>query len=141
MEYANFNIKNFKGIKDVSIDLTRVPKPRIFTFVGLNESGKTTILEAIDFFRNDTEPQQSYRNIPKSKKSNFNESITITATLKLNDEDGEEISKYALENLGFTIKNKIGTIEVTKNWIYESKFKEFQNLWSIKISGTRKDEE
>ena len=47
MRYTKFEIQNFKGIKDLTIDLSKQPFNRIHTFVGLNESGKTTILEAI----------------------------------------------------------------------------------------------
>ena len=47
MIYTNFIIKNFKGISGSKIDLTN---NRIITLVGLNESGKTTIMEAISLF-------------------------------------------------------------------------------------------
>jgi AAA15 family ATPase/GTPase len=47
MRYVNFTIKNFKGIQLLTFSLENVPLSRIVTLVGLNESGKTTVLEAI----------------------------------------------------------------------------------------------
>lgn len=92
MRYKSFEITNFKGIEKIKIDLTKGPSQNIFTFVGLNESGKTTILEAINFFgygSEKVEPLQidaytssSYHNlIPMSKRDNFNSKIEIKATL------------------------------------------------------------
>ena len=49
MRYKRFQIKNFKGIKDTIVDLD-AGEAAVFPFVGLNESGKTTILEAIHSF-------------------------------------------------------------------------------------------
>ena len=50
MRYTRFVIKNFRGIMEASIPLTGHPASRIHTLVGLNESGKTTVLEAINSF-------------------------------------------------------------------------------------------
>ncbi len=47
MYYRNFEIENYKGIKEIKVDLSN---NRILTFVGLNESGKTTILASINWF-------------------------------------------------------------------------------------------
>ncbi len=50
MEFRSFRIENFKGIEKMTLDFTRCPKSNVCTLVGLNESGKTTILEAIWLF-------------------------------------------------------------------------------------------
>lgn len=50
MRYTSFEIENFKGIRSLRLDLDSTPKSQVYTLVGLNESGKTTILEAIDYF-------------------------------------------------------------------------------------------
>ena len=52
MKYTKFIIENYKGIPNVELDLTKKPNFNIFTLVGLNESGKTSLLEAIDLFKN-----------------------------------------------------------------------------------------
>ena len=46
MIYNKITINNFKGIKNIELNLEN---NRIITLVGLNESGKTTIMEAIKF--------------------------------------------------------------------------------------------
>jgi len=50
MKFTYFKFKNFKGIEDQTLDLSKSGGSNIYTLVGLNESGKTTILEAINFF-------------------------------------------------------------------------------------------
>ena len=48
VHYALFEIEDFKDVKQLRIDLDRPPGGPVYTLVGLNESGKTTILEAIN---------------------------------------------------------------------------------------------
>ena len=47
MYYTRFRIQNFKGIRDTTIKWAEQSKVAVFAFVGLNESGKTTILVAV----------------------------------------------------------------------------------------------
>lgn len=47
---SKFFLKNFKGIEQVEFDLTYRADCPVMTFIGLNESGKTTILEGISHF-------------------------------------------------------------------------------------------
>lgn len=46
MHYTQFRFKNFKGIEQMTLKLSGP----VTTLIGLNESGKTTILEAIFCF-------------------------------------------------------------------------------------------
>ena len=50
MELIKMKINNFKGIDQIEFDLSKSPRNNVYTLVGINESGKTTILEAINFF-------------------------------------------------------------------------------------------
>jgi AAA15 family ATPase/GTPase len=50
VRHTAFVVKNFKGINSIQLDLNDKPRSRIVTLVALNESGKTTILEALNFF-------------------------------------------------------------------------------------------
>jgi predicted ATP-dependent endonuclease of OLD family len=50
MRISKFEIRNFKGVSRTSIDISGVSPGNIGTLIGLNESGKTTILEAISHF-------------------------------------------------------------------------------------------
>ena len=54
MKYTKFVIKNFKGIRDTTINLQEIAGASVFALVGLNESGKTTLLEAIYSFSPDS---------------------------------------------------------------------------------------
>ena len=142
MKYQKFHIENFKGINKLDLDLNKHPNSKIFTLVGLNESGKTTVLEALDFFKNDEEPEKSYKFIPKSKKSNFNGSIKVQADFILEDEDIKTIKEYAEEELNFEIKTLSKEFSVTKRYGFESsKYKDQGNTWSIDIKGYRLTEE
>ena len=47
MYYTRFRIQNCKGIRDTTIKWAEQSKVAVFAFVGLNESGKTTILFAV----------------------------------------------------------------------------------------------
>ena len=104
MEYTHFAIKNFKGIQSLKFELSQKPHAPIFLLVGLNESGKTTILEALSFFyekiikekeltaRPDVAVDE-HTLIPKSQKDNFNGEISIEAGFFLGDSDEAELNK------------------------------------------------
>lgn len=126
MKFKSFRIQNYKGIKDITIDF----EPRganIFTLIGLNESGKTSILEAIASFNphlQDNDEQALYSNheektidpnklIPKNQKANFSDKISVSAILELSDSDiaflkqsiqnSDEYSGYEIDNLSKSI--------------------------------------
>ena len=109
MKFTKFRIKNFKGIEDVTINLTKSPNANIYTLVGLNESGKTTILEAINYFNpsisalelSGSEIKDYNSLIPISKRDNFNDEVYIEVTLKLEPEDLIKIDKFVIDNSDF----------------------------------------
>lgn len=99
MKYIEFEIKNYKGVgSTVKLDLKIKPETNIFTLVGLNESGKTSILEAINLLQNDKSNEDAHKMIHKSLKGNFNDSISIAATFELDDDDKALISKVIEKN-------------------------------------------
>jgi len=65
MRYLKFDIENFKGIESTSIDLNTQAN-KIITLVGLNESGKTSILEAINFLWKEYGESEKHKLIPKN---------------------------------------------------------------------------
>lgn len=94
MKYKSFTIKNFKGIENVVVEFSR---NRILTLVGLNESGKTTIMEGIELAYKlikgkslTTEALNSYR--PKGIE--FTGNIEITTKLELEQPDKERIQVF-----------------------------------------------
>nr|QNO44504.1 DNA replication and repair protein RecF [Methanosarcinales archaeon ANME-2c ERB4]QNO45003.1 DNA replication and repair protein RecF [Methanosarcinales archaeon ANME-2c ERB4]QNO45139.1 DNA replication and repair protein RecF [Methanosarcinales archaeon ANME-2c ERB4] len=140
MRFVDFKIKNFKGIKQLTINFDNIPEPKIYTLVGLNESGKTSILEAIDFFGNGQDVKDVHLLIPKSKISNFNDDISVKATISLDDVDINQIKDYAFDNLNFGITNDdFATISITKKLSFkDSKFDGINDLWSIELVGKEK---
>lgn len=113
MKYKSFSIKNFKGIDNLTIKLDRLPNARIFTLVGLNESGKTTILEAINAFQNP--PNDPNTLIPKSKRLSFTDNVTITVVVELDSADNKRIKEFAKKN-GYTLEGDIETITRTRTF-------------------------
>ena len=104
MRFTYFRFKNFKGISDQIITFTKNPSKKVFTLVGLNESGKTTVLEAINYFaykREDLESlgiekyliQDIHDIIPINMRDNFNGKISIEAGLEFDEQDVEQICK------------------------------------------------
>src|SRR4051812_29788903 len=100
MRYTYFEFENFKGIRRARLDLTPDGSAaRVYTLVGLNESGKTTVLEAIDYFRgtesDDVSPKHlgdwlapdPHSLIPIAERTNFNDDIVIRCGIELDDAD------------------------------------------------------
>lgn len=109
MHYTAFRVKNFKGIKDATIKLSDQTKMGVFAFVGLNESGKTTILEAIHSFSPDKATGELVggdnkatievpikSRVPRHLISNFTGDISVTAHVKVNQDDRALIQKNLL---------------------------------------------
>lgn len=83
--YEAFLIQNFKGLKKVEISFK---KNDLLLLLGLNESGKTTILKAIETFDFLNDPTQKYApkfytSLKKKSDVNTNTSTIITATINL----------------------------------------------------------
>ncbi len=87
MKYSKFTIKNYKGISDVVIDFSN---NRILTLVGLNESGKTTILDSIKLFYmmvKGTVPNEAQINLLRPKGIDFTGFIEISGCLVFEKDD------------------------------------------------------
>lgn len=127
MRYQSFTISNYKGIDNLTFNFEGTPASPIFTLVGLNESGKTTILEALAYFDSQVrgtsgekdehihsiiiEDQHSL--IPKSQKHNFNGFISIKAFVILDDDDKSAIDKLLKgKGYGASTKNNRVSIEL-----------------------------
>jgi predicted ATP-dependent endonuclease of OLD family len=120
MRYTFFEFENFKGIKKARLDLSAVDPAtsRVFTLVGLNESGKTTVLEAIDLFQPIEEggevspkqlagwkPPDPQVLIPIAERTNFNGEILITCGIELDDQDVDELREHLARYTGFRLED------------------------------------
>ncbi len=85
MIYKNFAIEHYKGIEKVEISLK---KNDLLLLLGLNESGKTTILKAIESFDINNDPSTDLKNkyfrlIRNKSNLNSNESAKVIAKIEI----------------------------------------------------------
>ncbi len=139
-----FIIKNFRGIQEAELTVDGRKTSNVITLIGLNESGKTTILEALSHFSTGdrTIPNlvaQSENKehlislIPIDKRAAFTGDVEIIAIIGF--EPGE-FRKY-LDRAEKEFNEKIGVhddveeISVNKSYEYkDSKFVRQMNYWS-----------
>jgi len=119
MKYEKFVIKNFKGIEEIKLDLSKRAFGNIFPLVGLNESGKTTILEAINFYVTHPEDGTEYELIHKKDLGDFTGKIEVVCTLTLEDTDKENIKSF-LENNDLRVSTNAEKVIVTKTYSYSN---------------------
>jgi ABC-type Na+ transport system ATPase subunit NatA len=112
MKYKSFRIRNFKGIKDTTVQLQGVAGAAVFAFVGLNESGKTTVLEAIHSFSPDTATSELLggdtgvpynERVPRHLISSFTGDVSVLATLSVSEDDKRNIAEAIRSNHKLTV--------------------------------------
>lgn len=94
MRYKEFKIENFKGIESIQLNLT---SSRIITLVGLNESGKTTIMEALRAYYQLTKGKtltEIEKNSFRPKGVDFTGKISLEATIEFEAEDIKQINAF-----------------------------------------------
>ncbi len=151
MRYDQISIENFKGIKEIELPLSNPGESgKVFTLVGLNESGKTTILEAINFFNRAGESleglyERGYKVddvhdlVPVSERDNFNATISVTASICLEDGDDEKIAKYCNRQFGFKVEEIPDRFSVSRRHTFKnSKLVTGYDLWDFGITGKRR---
>lgn len=126
MKYKKIRIKNFKWIHDVEVDFSY---NRILTLVWLNESWKTTILEAINLYYSLLKWKtlsQTELNEIRPKWTEFTGNIELTWDLEFEDAD------YEVLNTIIKSEWKKGAMTYPKDFSYTFKFQysvhEYKNL-------------
>jgi predicted ATP-dependent endonuclease of OLD family len=158
MRYKGFTIKNFKGIRELELAVEgKAPNSPLITLVGLNESGKSTILEALSFFYDNVvkgEKEQVtlaksivndlHELIPKAKFDNFNGTIELSGQLIVEPDDEQWLKTYLDKNSSYVLSMPAGTtmsFSVVLNF-KGSKYQHKSNHWSesiqVKIKGPGK---
>lgn len=151
MRFKSFEIKHFRGIKHTVVNLARISNGHINALVGLNESGKTSVLEAIHHFLSNPDllkktPSSSRRSssdyqkmLPIGMRALFNGKIEITATIEIEPKDWVSIEKYLISEFGYTSMEKIEEFTINHAVSFEdSKYKSTQNSWSTFFWGQKK---
>ncbi|MBU1783208.1 MAG: AAA family ATPase [Patescibacteria group bacterium] len=132
MKYTKFIVKKFKGIDELELDLTKYPIGKIFPLVGLNESGKTTILESLNFFQEDLPDGKKHEILHKKDSGNFTGNIEIEAELLLEDSDNKIIKDF-LESKTLRLEKDIEKITITKKYTFNNaSFEKSASTWSWK---------
>lgn len=143
----SFKIDTFKGIQKVSLDISSKSTSPVITLIGLNESGKTTILEALSLYATGDRSVASIfegqyavtsglRLIPMNLKAAFTDCVSIGAEIQLDEEDIREVVALA-KNHSLTLDpSKLRTtFNVTRKFYYEdSNLTETKNEWGLKFS-------
>ena len=142
MKFTKFVIKNFKGVEHAELTLNQLEQGATYTLVGLNESGKTTILEAINSFSPDVPTETIFQNdvfrrikekdlVPKHKKDNFSEKVKVEAYLDISNEDKEKIKQYYEKELLLDIGKLDSSLKVVKYFTFKNlDFIEQRSSWT-----------
>lgn len=106
VKITGFDISNFKGVRSAKIRFADNDMARVHTLVGLNECGKTTLLEAMHSFSPDAETELVVKNaknvdeqreqwVPRDKISIFTGEVSVTAYASASAEEWTEVrSKF-----------------------------------------------
>lgn len=149
MRLKEIEAQNFKGIEKINLSLESSPRNNVFTLVGINESGKTTILEAMNSFEYNEEKQLSTISnaiiptpeeiIPVKDRTNFNGSIKIITTLLLEESDKVELKEFLENNCNFILCENVEEIKIEQLYNYKnSKYEGTTQKWDLKLIGKPK---
>jgi ABC-type multidrug transport system ATPase subunit len=144
MRILKFEITNFKGIDNTVVQLADEVPGNIVTLIGLNESGKTTILEALSHFvSEDTETaslvgtvhQKSALQdiIPKDKKAAFTGTVSVEAVIGLDKHDVGKLADFFRDKTGLILDeaNYERRMSIERTYEFEdSSHKKTQHLWT-----------
>jgi len=106
--YKSFRIKKFRGLADVSLNFK---KSDLTLLLGLNESGKTSILKAIECFdfNNDPVPDETksfFTSMRNKQDIEFSEPCFITADIEFDENLDFNFFKKTLKLAGYEADSK-----------------------------------
>lgn len=130
MKLTHIEIENFKSIKDIEFDVKKYGNSYTTVLVGINESGKSSILEAMSYFKPPAR-EFSYGQIHNQKDEDGNY-VDIWFSLEFENRDTcrNELRKEIDENkelLHFEI------IDIKKNVYLEEDETKFSSYYSYEI--------
>ncbi|QZH73995.1 MAG: AAA family ATPase [Erythrobacter sp.] len=109
--YKGFKVSNFRGLSGVSLDFT---KNDLVLLLGLNESGKTSILKAIEAFdfNNDPPPEKLkpfFTSMRNKQEVSSSAPCQISAEIEFAEPLNYQAFKQALKAAGFdaTVKSEV----------------------------------
>lgn len=152
MRITKFEIKNFKGIEHASINLNDDTPGNVGTLIGLNESGKTTVLEALSYFETEDKDTANlvetvhrraslHDLIPKDKKAAFTGEISIKALVIVEEPDVQAIAEMLKEEyeLYLDCDSFRNDLSIERVYIFEdSNYVSTKNRWTIDVKAKSK---
>lgn len=143
MRIKRFEIENFKGIEKLTMHLADDAPGNVITLIGLNESGKTTILEALSNFATEDKEtaslvetvhtrslQQEF--IPKDKKAAFTGQIRIKAFCELEEADVSSLREYFRTKHSLVLGDLKRHFDVSRIYRFEeSKYESTVTAWTV----------
>lgn len=124
MKYQRFSIKNYKAIKEAEIDLS---SEGLVLLLGINESGKTSVLRAIESFDHTNDPEAEplltkfYKSIRNKKE--LNSTASVDAEILIEKNDVEKLKEVFSPNLAEGAEEKIkelSKIIITRSFSYKN---------------------
>lgn len=119
MRYTKFEISNYKAVSKIAIDLST---EGLVLLLGVNESGKTSILRAIESFDVANDPAgeiEQVRFFESIRNKSENSSVaTITATITL---DKQDIEKLLLNAPHYADKlTNVKKTQISRNFTFDT---------------------
>lgn len=132
MYISKVKIKNFKSIKEIEIPFDKVGDSYTKIFVGINESGKSNILEALSYFE-----------VPKeevdfdqfcNQKMTDEEFCDIYFMLEYEDGEAENMQKAIREAIDTDIDIKIDIYNIDKNVYLKKDTSSFEYTYDYDVN-------
>ncbi|WP_434729239.1 AAA family ATPase [Pseudomonas soli] len=150
-EIRKFIIRDFKGIEHIEIDVSERATCPVITLIGLNESGKTTILEALSHFVTGDKTMAAlfdgaysissgYRIIPMHRKAAFSATVAVQAVIQLDSKDIDELVEIANSHELILDTNSLREpFLVSRDFQFDdSALEKTTNIWWIPINTKKK---
>ncbi|CVI64196.1 MULTISPECIES: AAA family ATPase [Agrobacterium] len=139
-----FVIKNFKGIQEAHLNIDARKKADVVTLIGLNESGKTTVLEALSHFSTGDRTiadlvgaQKTLEHllslIPIDQRAAFTGSVSVQADFEFASGEFEKYLKKVGSELemDLALTRSIDAFTVRKEYKFkDSSFSNTTNYWT-----------
>lgn len=114
MNLIKLKIKNLKCLKDIEI-----PIHKFNLLIGENDSGKSTVLEALNIVLNDEKPNED--DFFKDNKGNISKTIEVTCIFELNDEEQNNLREFSYNKSELQYK-KVLFRDIVKNFVFAKKY-------------------
>lgn len=131
MIIRNVTIENFKSIDKLEIPFDKVGNSFTKIFVGINESGKSNILEALSYF-NKPEGSVSFDNFCNQKMENSSY-CDIYFFLDFEDGEHDKLQNNVNEVISTDIEIKFSISNVAKNVYLSKDSSQFESIYDYDI--------